>query len=467
MSRRTLEVSLIGLAGAKQPVKRPPDAVTGGRQQIKKTLIRAFVVRLIQEDVMRKGIVLAGLLAGVSSFSAGAAQAVEIEYWQYVFETRVTAMDQLIAAFEAENPDITVKHVTFPYADYQTRVVAANMARKGPDVLQLFYGWTDQFVGGKIIQPLSPEVFPHDQIEADFFPIVSAMKRGDDYYGLPTAVRSLALFYNKTLFTEAGLDPETPPETLDQMVAAAKAIAKTDAAGNLTTAGMTLDMGGQDHQWWREVLIRQFGGTPYNADTSKVEYNSEAGIAALKYYTDLQTVEKIGVRGFMDEGQAAFRAGRAGMTIDGTFRLGSFETITDFDWGVTELPANAEGLRSNYASYFANAIGAGAEGEELAASEKFLAYISSEAAMTVWLDVVGELPARRSVALTDENIANPIYGPFLKGLEYAHTTLFVDEAGQRQITIDMANRVLLENQPVAESVAVAAEAEQAVIDRAR
>ncbi len=416
---------------------------------------------------MRKGILFAGLMAGVSPLTVSPAQAVEIEYWQYVFETRVTAMDQLIAAFEAANPDITVKQVTFPYADYQTRVVAANMAQQGPDVLQLFYGWADQFIGGKVIQPLSPDVFPHAQIEADFFPIVSAMKRGDDYYGLPTAVRSLALFYNKDLMTAAGLDPNTPPTTLEELVTQAKAMTEVDGAGNMSTAGMTLDMGGQDHQWWREVLVRQFGGVPYSEDGATVTYNDAAGAAALKFYTDLQTVEKIGQRGFMDEGQAAFRAGRAGFTIDGTFRLGSYRTIEDFEWGVTELPANADGVRSNYASYFANAIGAGAEGEELEAAQKFLAYISSEEAMKIWLDVVGELPARRSAAMTEENLANPIYAPFLKGLDYARTTLFLDEAAQRQNTIDMANRILIEGQSVEESLAAAAEAEQAIIDRVK
>jgi multiple sugar transport system substrate-binding protein len=416
---------------------------------------------------MRNRVRLAGLAAGISLLAMGSAQAVEIEYWQYVFDTRVQAMDQLIEKFEAANPDITVKHTTFPYADYQTRVIAAKAAGQGPDVLQMFYGWLDTFVAGEVLQPLSPTTFPHDTIEADFFPIVTAMKRGEDYYGLPTAVRSLALFYNKKLFEEAGLDPNTPPTTLDELVAAAEATTKRDGGGNITSAGMTLDMAGQDHQWWREVLVRQFGGEPYNADYSQVTYNDAAGAAALKFYTDLQLVQKVGQAGFMDEGQAAFRAGLAAMTIDGTFRLGAFGSIDTFEWGVTELPANAEGVRSNYASYFANGIGFSAEGEELAAAEKFLAYISSAEAMEVWLDVVGELPARTEAALTEENLADPIYAPFLKGLEYAHTTLFVDEAGQRQTAIDMANRVLLEGQSVEDSLAQAAAAEQAIIDAAK
>lgn len=419
------------------------------------------------EVYMRKSTLFAGLVAGISFMAANAAQAVEIEYWQYVFETRVKAMDQLIANFQKANPGITVKHTTFPYADYQTRIIAANMAGQGPDVMQLFYGWLDKFAAGKLLQPLPKDAFPHDKIEADFFPIVSAMKRGEDYYGLPTAVRSLALFYNKKLFTEAGLDPAKPPQTLDEYVAAAEKIAKRDASGNMVVAGSTLDMGGQDHQWWREVLIRQFGGTPYTENDRKVAYNSEAGIKALKFYTSLQLEKKIGAAGFMDEGQAAFRGGKAGMTIDGTFRLGSFSKITDFEWGVTELPANAQGVRSNYASYFANGISAKASGEKLEASKKFLAYLTSPEAMKVWLDVVGELPARRAAALTEENLKNPIYGPFLKGLEYAHTTLFVDEAAQRQNSIDMANRVLLEGQSVEDSIAQAAEAEQEIIDAAK
>jgi len=420
---------------------------------------------------MRRLRFVASLIAGVSAFTFAAiplstAQSVEIEYWQYIFETRVKAMDQLIAEFEKANPDITVKQVTFPYDDYQTRIIAANMAGQGPDVMQFFYGWADQFIGGNLIQPLSGEAFPPDEIEREFFSIVNAMKRGDNYYGLPTAVRSLALFYNKKLFAEAGLDPDNPPQTLDEFVAAAEKIVQRDNAGNIVVAGATIDMGGQDHHWWREVLLRQFGGQPYSDDGTQVTYDSEAGVKALKFYTDLQLEQKIGQAGFMDQGQAAFRGGRAGMTIDGTFRLGSFAS-TDFEWGVVELPANGDGVRSNYASYFANGISSRATGEKLEAAEKFLAFISSPQAMEIWLETVGELPARRDVALSDANLGHPVFSPFLKGLDYAYTTLFVDEAAQRQVAIDMVNRILLQGQLVEDSLKTAAAAEQNILDEAR
>lgn len=415
---------------------------------------------------MRLRKMLAGLAFSVGVMAAGAASAVEIEYWQYVFETRVKAMDQLIQKFQAANPGITIKHTTFPYAEYQTKVAAAVTAGQGPDVVQLFYGWVDGFVAGKLIQPLPKDAFPHDKIQADFFPIVKAMERGGEYYGLPTAVRSLALFYNKKAFQAAGLDPNKPPQTIEEFLAAAEKTVKRDSAGNIISAGFTLDMAGQDHHWWREVLIRQNGGVPYTDNDRKVAYDSEAGLKALNFYTDLQTKQKVGLVGFMDEGQAAFKGGLAAMTIDGTFRLGSFSSIKAFEWGVTELPANAQGVRSNYASYFANAITSKVQGEKLEASKKFLAYVSSPEAMELWLQVVGELPARRATAMTEKNLSNPIYGPFLKGLEYAHTTMFLDEAAQRQTAIDMVNRVLIQNQDPRASLAEAAKAEQAIIDRA-
>jgi multiple sugar transport system substrate-binding protein len=412
---------------------------------------------------MRIALKIAALAAGVSLLAATAAQAVEIQYWQYVYDTRVKAMDELIKNFEAANPDIKVTQTTFPYDDYQTKVIAAHVAGNGPDVLQFYYGWLDKFQQGGVLQALDPAVFPSDAIEKDFFPIVSAISRDGKYYGLPTAVRSLALFYNKNLLKEAGITE--PPKTLDELVADAKKTTKTDGAGNITSEGITLDFAGQDHQWWREVLVRQFGGVPYD-DKGNVAYNSDAGVKALTWYTDLATKEKVGSVGFMDEGQAAFKGGLAAFTVDGTFRLGSFKPITDFEWGVTELPAQ-NGVRSNFASYFANGIGADSTGEKKAAAEKFLQYVTSPEAMQIWLKDVGELPARREAALTDANLNDPIYAPFLKALDYAHTTTFVDEAAQRQGAIDMVNRVVLNGQSPADSVAEAAKAEQAVIDAAK
>ena len=404
--------------------------------------------------------VMSALLALGASASVRAD--VEIEYWQYFFEARVTAMETLIENFQDANPGITVKTNQFPYADYRTKVAAAIPAGEGPDVVQLFYGWLNDYVDAGLVQPLPAAQFPPETIDEEFFPMVQAMKRDGEYMALPTAVRSLALFYNERLFEDA--DIEAPPATLDELVEVAKKLTKRDGAGNLTQVGITSGMTGQDHHWWREVLVRQFGGTPYSDDQTTVAYNSEAGQKALQWYVDLEQKHGVTSSIFMDEAQAAFKAGRAGMHLDGSFRIGALDKTRGLKWGVAELPAGPDGTKSNYSSYWVNAVTSKAEGEKYEASLKFMEYITSDEAMQIWLDTVGELPAKPSAALTEANTTDPVFGPFVQGLSYAHSTVFVDESAQRQLMTDMVSRIYLEGQSVADSVEVAEETEQKILD---
>jgi len=152
------------------------------------------------------------------------------------------------------------------------------------------------------------------------------------------------------------------------------------------------------------------------------------------------------------------------MHIDGSFRIGSLNKTRGLKWGVAELPANANGERFNYSSYWVNAITTKAEGEKYDAAVKFMAYVTSDEAMQIWLDVVGELPAKPSVGLTEANANDPVFGPFIRGLAYANTTKFANESGQRQILMDMVQRMDLEGQSAADSIAVAAKAEQLLLD---
>jgi len=408
-----------------------------------------------------RAIAFATATGTLATFST-ATNAVEIEYWQYFFDARVTAMEQLIEKFETANPGITVRMTHFPYADYRTKVAAAIPSGEGPDVVQLFYGWLNDYKAANLIQPLPSSEFPSDRIDAAFFPMVGAMREGDSYWALPTAVRSLALFYNTRLFDDAGI--EGPPETLDELVEIGRKLTKRDGAGNIIQAGLTLGMTAQDHHWFREGLVRQFGGEPYLDDYRTVNYNSEAGLKAMEFYLGLGAEDGIGAFGFMDEPQAAFKAGRAGMHIDGSFRIGSLNKTRGLKWGVTELPATADGMRSNYSSYWVNAITSKAEGEEYAAAVRFMQYITSDEAMQIWLDVVGELPAKPSVGLTEANANDPIFGPFIRGLEYANTTKFVNESAQRQIMIDLVERVNLQGVSIKDALAEAAAAEQKLLD---
>jgi multiple sugar transport system substrate-binding protein len=97
----------------------------------------------------------AAVVGTVLMASPALAQKVQIEYWQYFFDGRVKAIDQLIKQFEAQNPDIKVVHTHFPYEQYRTKVAAAIPAGEGPDVVQLFYGWLDEYRKAGLLQPLS------------------------------------------------------------------------------------------------------------------------------------------------------------------------------------------------------------------------------------------------------------------------------------------------------------------------
>jgi multiple sugar transport system substrate-binding protein len=406
--------------------------------------------------------VLAG--AGLAALPRLArAEPVQIQYWQYYFKERVTAMDELIRRFEAANPGVTVKHTTFPYAQYRTKVSAAVPAGEGPDIVQLYYGWLRDFRRGGLIQPLPGDAFAPADIDRDFYPMVQQMRADGTYFALPTAVRSMGLFTNRKLLGEAGLPPSAPT-TLDEFLTDAQKITRRDAAGNLITAGTTIGLPSQDSHWWREVLVRQFGGTPFSDDYRQVRYGTNEGAEALRWYADLQKKHRVAEAGFMTEPAPAFRAGRVGLLINASFLVGALQATKGLDWASAELPSH-NGIKANYASYWVNALVAGAAGARRDASVRFLRYITSAEAMAVWTAATGELPARPEVTAQPVVRDDPALAAFGRGLATASATDFVDEDAQRGVFVDMLDRVLLQNQSPLEAVRAAAAAEQKIIDR--
>ena len=388
----------------------------------------------------------------------------EIVYWQYYYETKANLMNELIKEFEAANPDIKVTQQTFPYENYNTKVAASVPTGKGPNVINLYYGWLPSYIEAGYLQPLPGSAFSAEKVEKEFLPLVDAAKFDGKYYAIPTAVRSLALFYNKDLFKEAGLDPENPPQTLEEMVDAAKKLTKYDKNGNFTQVGMSFQLTGQMHHWIREILFRQFGGAPYSEDGKTVTYNSDACAKALQFATDLQTKDKFGMPNFMTDDVTAFKAGAMAMNIDGSFRLGTLASVPELHYGVSEIPSY-NGVKSNFASFWANGITKFTQGKQLEASLRFLQFLTSEDVMSRWMAAIGELPAKKSLINNPEFENDPKYGPFIRGLSYAHATKFFDEAGQRQAMIDAWNEVTLNRLSPKEALEKSAKDEQAILDK--
>ncbi|MCX8013633.1 MAG: extracellular solute-binding protein, partial [Rectinema sp.] len=205
---------------------------------------------------MKKGIVIAMLLM-LAAGSMVWAQTVTITYWQYFYESKVKLMDELIKMFEQQNPGIKVEQVTFPYESYNQKVAASIPAGEGPDVINLFYGWLPMYVKAGYLQELPPNEFNKAYFEKNYYKFVAeSVDFNGKYYAAPTAVRTLALLWNKKFFREAGLDPEKPPRTLDELAAYARKLSKYDGQGNLVQAGLAMQPTGQGHNWIREVLFR-------------------------------------------------------------------------------------------------------------------------------------------------------------------------------------------------------------------
>ncbi|HKV45994.1 MAG TPA: extracellular solute-binding protein [bacterium] len=396
-------------------------------------------------QIVRGVLLVCALAFAVGGTTAQAQPRVTVTYWQYFFESKVKLMDALIKQFEAQNPGIHVVQETFPYDSYNQKVASAIPAGQGPDVVNLFYGWLPLYVDSGYLTPLPESAFPATQIEHDFVPMVKAAKFEGRYWALPTAVRTLALFYNKDLFRKAGLS--RAPLTWDEFLADAVRLTERDARGNITLEGFGISPDGQDHQMIREVLFRQWGVAPYSLDGKHPTYNTPQGAAALQWYTDLVTKAKVGVIGFFPGGNGyrdAFVAGKAGMIVDGSFAIGSIRGSAKFEWGVAQLPRRtAGGTPSNFGSLWVHGLTKKAKGPQLEAAVKFLKFITSPDTQRLWLQQVGEIPASRALASDPKLAADPIYGPFIQSLPFAHATFFIDEAAQRQVLLDAINEVIL------------------------
>lgn len=377
--------------------------------------------------------------------SDGEGEIVEIEYWQYHFDSKVKLIDELIAEFEDANPGIKVKHTTFPYDQYNERVAAQVPAGRGPDVINLFYGWVPRYVDSGYLQPLPQDAFPHDEIESEFFPMVEAVKLDGEYWTIPTAVRTLALFYNKDLFAEAGLDPDSPPTTWDELVEYSITLTERDGNNRLQQAGMAWEPSQQGHHWFRDGLLYQAGGQGLSDDRKTILWDSTpAGLEAFKYWLDFPTTHGVAERDFYTDDVTAFRTGHAAMNVDGSFRIGTLQNdAPDFEWATAPLPMKDH--RSTQSSFWSNGITSGVEGAKLDASIKFLQFLTTDEVMERWLDEIGELPAKESVALQDKYLNHEIYGAFMEQLPYANAHFFVDESLERELVIQAVDRVLLQN----------------------
>lgn len=387
---------------------------------------------------------------------------VEIEFWQHDSGNRILAMEAIIAAFEAENPNIKVIHNTFPYEEYQTKVAASVPAGTGPDVAMIYFGWVPFWSKSGFIVPL-PDVV-QEVLESEFVSFVEATKLDGEHYAIPTSVRNFALFYNVDLLAEAGWD--RPPDTWEEFTQAAIDCTKYDNGGNITQAGYYLEWGADGWNWWRP-LIQSFGGQPFSDDNRTVLWNSEASIEAFQYMVDFSLVHNTSTSGFYEGEGSAFAAGLSCMTPQLTYFVGFMRNnaAPDVNYAVTVMPQGPAGRFSTGSAWPVSLTSKGAsDPAKLEAATKFLLFNASEQGVKIFSDTMGELPSRNDLVTLPQYADDPIFAPFLQQLDQTDGTFWADELAERQCALDMYDGVIVGGLDVAVAADQATACAQAIRD---
>jgi multiple sugar transport system substrate-binding protein len=177
----------------------------------------------------------------------------------------------------------------------------------------------------------------------DFNPSVLAAAQGTDgkIYGLPTDVYGVGLHYNRQLFEQAGLDPDSPPTTWDEVRADAKAIAdKTGQAGYVQMS--TNNTGG----WMLTTLTYTLGGRMESEDGTQATVDNDATAQGLQLLHDMRwTDDSMGKNTSFEWSpiNEAFAAGKIGMYMSGSDVYNALVTTNQVDpdsYGLAVLPVS-------------------------------------------------------------------------------------------------------------------------------
>jgi multiple sugar transport system substrate-binding protein len=197
---------------------------------------------------------LCAVVVPVASATAagGAAEPVTIEVWDWG-SPPPEAMKALDDAYMKSHPNVEIKRVHQPFNSFFTLMRTAIATRKGPDV---FESYASPFIFDyyRGLMPLTPLVRQSDRKNLIGWQYVSAgLREGGTPYAFPWSGQGINFYYNKALFKKAGLNPNKPPATWNQLLMACDALKK---AGIVPIVAGFKD--GYYAEWWADVLSAQY-----------------------------------------------------------------------------------------------------------------------------------------------------------------------------------------------------------------
>jgi multiple sugar transport system substrate-binding protein len=317
---------------------------------------------------------------------------VELTVWNPFTGPDGNFFSQIVDDFNAATPTVKVTVQTQPGAEYTQRLEAAAATNQLPHVIAAGYDALPLLNENGIVVPID-DFAQTGGYDASMFPeaIWNAGQWKDQRVGIPIDTHPMILYYNKKLFTDAGLDPEAPPTDKASFEAAIKAIQeKTDADGLQMVAsgpGANFLVG----ILWA-TLFYQGGGEWTNADFSEATFNSEAGVQASTYLKQL--VDEMGVPKVESDAELnAFTQGKNAMMFNGIWQTSAAKDALGDDLGVAPVP-NFFGDGTWGGSHNLAVTAAAADGDLKQAAYCFIDWFSQNSLN--W-GAAGQVPARNDV----------------------------------------------------------------------
>ena len=221
--------------------------------------------------------------SGSGSGSGSSDAGVTLTYWATnqgpTLQADQTILTPELKKFTKET-GIKVNLQVIPWTTDSTKILAATASGKGPDVLNLgnTNAWTFGNTGG--LMQWSSAQLSEIGGTSQFIPTVLAAAGTGPYTSLPLYSQAYGLFYNKDMFSKAGL---TPPTTWQELVSDAKKL--TDPATQ--TYGVALQGASvSEAMHFEYIFARQNGGSPFDAK-NQADFNTPANVAAIQQYLDL------------------------------------------------------------------------------------------------------------------------------------------------------------------------------------
>ncbi len=273
--------------------------------------------------------------------SAAAAVELTMYYPVAVGGPLTQVVDSIVADFMEENPDVTVNAIyAGNYNDARIKALAALQGGQPAQLSVLFSIDIYDLIEQDAIVAFDDVVESAEEKAwlDSFYPgLMENGKTAGKTWGIPFQRSTIVMYYNKDAFREAGLDPDKPPQTWDELEAMGKQLTKADGS----RWGIMIPSTGYPY-WMFGALAIQNGQVLMNSEGDTTYFDAPPVVEALQFWHRLGNESGVMPKGTIEWGtlRQNFLEGKTAMMWHSTGNLTAVKEAAAFDFGVAMLPAN-------------------------------------------------------------------------------------------------------------------------------